>query len=170
MILSIIAALDENRGIGYQNQIPWHLGSDFKSFKAMTMGHHILMGRKTYVSLGKPLPGRMHVVISHARYIPMPENCFLVNSLKEGITLAESRDESEAFVIGGEQIYHQALPLTDRMILTRVHTVCVVDAYFPIIHWDEWQMERSQDYEADQHNDYAFTVEHWIRKEGKVVN
>ena len=170
MMLSIIAAMDDNGGIGYQNRIPWHLGSDFKSFKAMTMGHHILMGRKTYDSLGKTLPGRIHVVISRAKHLPMPEKCFLVNSLNDGIILAESHGESEAFVIGGEQIFRQALPLANRMILTRVHTACIVDVYFPSICWEEWQITQSQGYAADEHNDYAFTIEDWIRKDSKVVN
>ncbi len=165
MILSIIAALDENGGIGFENRLPWHLGADFKLFKEMTMGRHLLMGRNTYISLGKPLPGRPHIVISHTKYLPLPENCYLVNSLGEGISLAEEHGETEAFVIGGKQIYSQAVPLADRMVLTRVHAACKVDAHFPEITWDEWSKESAQDYPADEHNDYAFTVEHWIRKE-----
>lgn len=163
MILSIIAAMDRNRGIGFKNRLPWHLGTDFKLFKARTMGRHLLMGRNTYISLGKPLPGREHIVVSSARRMDLPEHCHLVNSLEEGISLAKKRGEIETFVIGGERIYSQVLPLVNRMYLTRVHASCQVDAFFPLIQWDEWQKEVSQDYEADERNDYAFTVEYWIR-------
>ncbi len=164
MNVALIAAMDDERGIGIDNHLPWHLATDYKLFKSITSGHHIVMGRLTFESLGKPLPNRPHIVISRAAAYPLPEGCFLVSSLDEGLKLAEQRGEKEAFVIGGAQVYTQALPLAQRLYLTRVHAVCRVDAYFPQVNWDEWVLCKAVDHPADDRNDYAFTFQVWERK------
>ena len=139
MIVSIIVAMDEQRGIGVGNRLPWHLSSDLKRFKALTMGHHLLMGRKTYESIGRPLPGRTMIVISRRKYY-QPEGVLVVGSLDEGLELAEGWDEVEAFVIGGGEIFAQALPITDRIYLTLVQTVAECDVFFPEIDMRGWRV------------------------------
>ncbi|MFN2281917.1 MAG: dihydrofolate reductase, partial [Anaerolineales bacterium] len=100
MIVSLIAALDENDGIGFQNSIPWHLPSDLARFKKLTMGHHLILGRKTYLSIGKPLPGRVMIVLSRNPDFK-PDGILRVNSLSEALDLAIGRGEKEVFVVGG---------------------------------------------------------------------
>lgn len=128
--ISLIAACSENRVIGNGGKIPWHLPDDFRRFKARTMGHPIIMGRKTYESIGRPLPGRTNIVITRdsGREIP---GCIVVSSLTEAIERAKGIDKEEIFVIGGGQVYAEALPLADRLYLTLIHAIIDGDAFFP---------------------------------------
>jgi dihydrofolate reductase len=123
MRISLIAALSRNRVIGLENRLPWRLPEDLKRFKELTMGHPVLMGRKTAESIGKPLPGRLNLVVSRTGL-----------SLKEAIDRARESGTDELFVIGGEQIYRQTLPLADRLYLTLVDSEVEGDAFFP--EWD----------------------------------
>jgi dihydrofolate reductase len=123
MIVSLIAALARNRVIGRENQLPWRLPEDLKRFKALTMGHPVLMGRKTSESIGKPLPGRLNLVVSRAGL-----------SFDDALSKARDSGTDELFVIGGAQIYEKALPLADRMYLTLIDSDVEGDAYFP--QWD----------------------------------
>ena len=154
MTLSIIAALGRNRAIGYQNQLPWRLPADLQRFKRLTMGHHMLMGRKTFESIGRPLPGRTSIIITRQLDYEA-EGCLIVHSLDEAIALAQTRSEQEAFVIGGADIYAQALPLADRMYLTWVEAEPVADASFPAFDENEWEASEQEGFAADQKHKHA---------------
>ena len=153
MIISLLVAMDEQDGIGKDNRLPWHLSTDLKRFKALTMGHHILMGRKTYELIGRALPGRVNVIITRSPDY-QAEGCLIAHSLREALSLAEVAGESEAFVIGGGQIFAQALPLADRIYLTRVHTVSEADVFFPTFDESSWSIKEASEISADESNDF----------------
>lgn len=140
MTISLIVATAENNVIGKDNKMPWHISEDFKHFKEITMGKPCIMGRKTYESilaqLGKPLPGRTSIVVSRSGY--SHEGCISATSLENAIAKAKEETEDEIMVIGGAQIYELALPLADRIYLTRVHQSPDGDAFFPEL-GDEWK-------------------------------
>lgn len=138
MIKSIIVAVAENDVIGYDNHLLWHISEDLKRFKSLTLGHHIIMGRKTFESIGKPLPGRISVIISRQENLKI-EGCIVVNSLDEAFEVA--KNDSEAFIIGGGEIYKQALPIVDKIYLTRVHAGFAGDTFFPELNLSEWSTE-----------------------------
>lgn len=128
--ISLIAAISENRVIGKEGKIPWHLSDDFRRFKERTMGHVIIMGRKTHESIGRPLPGRTNIIITRdtAREFP---GCIVAMSLEEALSKAREIEPEEVFICGGGQIYAEALPLADRLYLTVVHAIIDGDAFFP---------------------------------------
>lgn len=128
--ISLIAALSENRVIGKEGKIPWHLKDDFRRFKERTIGHAIIMGRKTHESIGRPLPGRTNIVITRdvSRTIP---GCVIAGSLSEALVKAREVESEEIFVIGGGQIYTEALNVADRLYLTLVHAIIDGDTFFP---------------------------------------
>ena len=136
MTVTIIAALSRNRVIGRANRLPWQISDDLKRFKALTLGHPVIMGRKTYESIGRPLPGRDNIVITRSRKFSAP-GCRVVHSLEAA--LAESSGVDEVFVIGGEQIYASALPRADRLQLTEVDADIDGDAYFPDFDRKPWR-------------------------------
>ena len=154
MTLSIVAALGRNRAIGYQNTLPWRLPADLQHFKQLTMGHHMLMGRKTFESIGRPLPGRTSIIITRQPDY-QAEGCLIAHSLAEAIALAQARGEQEAFVIGGADIYAQALPLTDRMYLTWVEAEPEADAFFPVFEDSEWETSEEVNFAAAEKHQYA---------------
>ena len=161
MKISIIAAMDEGRVIGAAGKIPWSLPADLKRFKELTMGHPVIMGRKTFESIGrKPLPGRINIIITNnAKY--EAEGCTVVSSLHDALRAAESHmagDSGEIFIIGGEQIYKLALPVTQMVRLTQVHGAFKGDAHFPELAESEWQLVRSEPHHKDEKNplDYDF--------------
>ena len=157
MQISIIAAMAKNRVIGKGNKIPWKLSSDLKRFKNLTMGHPVIMGRKTYESiresLGHPLLGRLNIVVTHQKDYEA-EGCEIVHSLKDAFRAAGAANRDEAFVIGGAEIYKQALPLADKMYLTIVKAEIDGDAYFPAFNSDEWEAVNQEEIKADQNNQY----------------
>ena len=164
MIISIIVAVSENEGIGLNGRVPWHLSDDLKRFKRLTMGHHLIQGRRTYESIGKPLPGRVMVVVTgNPDY--RAEDCDVVSSLQAALDLARGRGEAEAFVAGGARLYAEALPLANRMYFTRVHAVVEADTFFPEFNAGEWVQLGREDYPAGEGNEYAFTVRVMGRKE-----
>ena len=136
MRVTIIAALGRNRVIGKGNQIPWHISEDLKRFKALTMGHPVVMGRKTFQSIGRPLPGRDNIVITRSPEFAAP-GCRPVHSLAEALTAAQGA--AEVFVIGGAEIYALALPLADRLQLTEVDAAIDGDATFPDFDRNAWK-------------------------------
>lgn len=154
MIISLLVAMDENRGIGLQGGLPWHISSDLKRFKSTTLGHHIIMGRKTWESIGKQLPGRKMVVISNDRNYNA-EGCEVVHSLRNALGLARECGEDEAFVIGGGQIFAQALPLADKIYLTHVRTITPADTFFPYYDPSEWVIVRREMLPASEKDEYA---------------
>lgn len=154
MIISLLVAMDENRGIGLQGGLPWRISSDLKRFKSTTLGHHIIMGRKTWESIGKQLPGRKMVVISNDRNY-YAEGCEVVHSLRNALDLARECGEDEAFVIGGGQIFAQALPLADKIYLTHVRTITPADTFFPYYDPSEWVIVRREMLPASEKDEYA---------------
>ncbi|MGB0733233.1 MAG: type 3 dihydrofolate reductase [Pontibacterium sp.] len=163
MRLALIVAQAENRVIGVNNALPWYLPEDLKYFKRVTMAKPIIMGRKTYESIGKPLPGRTNIVVSRSGDFA-PEGVVVVNSLEAAIEQAECLCEiqgiEEAMVIGGAQIYAQALPLAQRLYLTQVHAEVEGDAWFPAFEAEQWQEAGREDFAACEPNpyDYSFIV------------
>ncbi|MFH1968411.1 MAG: dihydrofolate reductase [bacterium] len=159
MILSIIAAVAENRVIGNKNALPWHLPADFKYFKEATLGKTIIMGLNTFVSIGnKPLPGRKHIILNNdLNYIP-PEGCLVAHSIDEVLEMIKS--EPEVFVCGGASVYKQFLPLSQRLYLTYVHANPEGDTYFPEVNLEEWNEIKREDHKANEKNsyDYSFVI------------
>jgi len=130
-MISLIAAVSTNNAIGINNALPWQIPADMKRFKELTMGKPIVMGRKTHFSIGKALPGRDNIVLSRNSYLVIP-GCQVINSLDK---LDSNKDN---MIIGGEQVYKLALPLADRIYLTRVHGDYEGDTFFPYVAWDKW--------------------------------
>lgn len=160
MIISLIAAMDRNRLIGRDNGLPWHLPDDFKHFKAVTLGKPVIMGRKTFESIGKPLPGRKNIIVSRSGF--QAEGIVVVNSLDQA--LAETADAKEVMVIGGANLYEQMINRADRMYLTHVDGQFEGDAWFPAFSLDEWEMVSSECFQADERNNYSFTITEYERK------
>ena len=158
MIISLLVAMDEQRGIGVDGRLPWHLSDDLKRFKALTMGHHLIMGRKTWESIGRPLPGRITIVVTRNPHY-VAEGCLVAHSLEEALALAQAGGEEEAFIIGGGEVFVQALPLADRIYLTRVHTVSEVDVTFPEFDPEDWTAVESAEHPADGKNDFPTTFQ-----------
>jgi len=139
MKLSIIVAVAENGIIGKDNGLPWRISADLKRFKALTLGHHLLMGRKTFESIGRPLPGRTTIVLSRGTPA-LPEGVKLAESLDQAIEMARAADDSEAFIAGGAAVYAEALPRADNLYLTRVAIDAEGDTTFPDWDRDSWQL------------------------------
>lgn len=157
MKLSLLAALSTNNVIGRNNDVPWHLSTDLKFLKSKTMGHHVIMGRKTYESVGRPLPGRTNVVITRQEGYA-PEGVTVVHSLEDAIHLAEGSGDDEVFVLGGAEIYAQAMHRADRMYLTRVHAEVEGDTWFPDFDdVSEWHLVDAEHFDADEKNEYPFS-------------
>ena len=159
-MISIIVALSENNVVGRENKLPWRLSADLKRLKSLTMGHHIIMGRKTWESLGKPLPGRINVVISSDKNFYAP-GAVLVNSLKQAIYI--SIDDEEKFIFGGGLVFKEALPFVDKIYMTRVHKIVAGDVFFPAINMDEWKEISKEDFKADEKNEYDFSFVTLVR-------
>ena len=141
MSLSIIVAMARNRTIGVNNTLPWRCPEDLKHFKALTMGHHMIMGRKTFDSIGKPLPGRTTVVVTRNTYYQIP-GCIVAHTIEDAITAC--RNDSEIFIVGGAELYRQALPLVDTMYITEIQQDVAGDAHFPEFDMADWE-ETSRD-------------------------
>jgi len=154
MKLSIIVAVADNGVIGSGNQLPWRLPDDLKRFKALSMGKPIVMGRKTYDSIGKPLPGRLNIVVSRRGDLAIP-GCTVVSSLAAGI--AAAGDVAEIVIIGGADIYRQVLPRVQTIHLTRVHAPIPGDVYFPELAPDQWRELTTEHHPADERHAHAFT-------------
>lgn len=157
MRITMIAALDEERGIGKDGAIPWHIPGDQPRFKALTMGHPIIMGRKTYESIGRPLPGRTNIVISRNPDFLAP-GCVVVQSLDEALEKAEQED-SQAFIIGGTAIYELAAPKADVLELTEVSGTHGADTFFPEYSADDFE-EVARETHDDYDPAYAFVTLH----------
>lgn len=151
--ISIIAAMARNRVIGIENRLPWHLPADMRRFRILTMGHHILMGRKTYESIGKPLPGRTTVIITRSTNFTAPD-CIVVNSIDAAI--AACGDDTEIFFIGGADLYNQALAVADRIYLTEIQAGIEGDAYFPEFEATRWEEAGREQFPSDEKNIYAY--------------
>ena len=167
MIVSLIAAVAENNVIGKDNRMPWHLPTDLKYFREKTMGHCVITGRKNFESIPekfRPLYGRTNIIVTHQKDFSAPR-CIIVNSIEEAIDTAKQKNEFEAFIIGGGEIFRQAMGMADKMYLTRIHTTIDGDVFFPPINMKEWREESVQHFKADEKNkfDYSFIVLSRIR-------
>jgi dihydrofolate reductase len=140
--LTIIVAAAENNAIGKDNKLIWHLSDDLKRFKSLTDGHHIIMGRKTFESFPKPLPNRTHIVITRQANYIAPPGVIIVNTLEEAIDIA--KNDSRPFIIGGGEIYKQAMPIADRIEMTRVHETFEADTFFPEISRTIWKQANNE--------------------------
>lgn len=159
--ISAIVAMSENRVIGYENKMPWHLPADLKHFKTITMDKPIIMGRKTHESIGRPLPGRRNIVISRDKNFIAP-GCLVVTSIEDA--LHSVTDCEEIFVIGGANLYQQMLAMVERLYITLIHQPMKGDAFFPEINEKEWTVIDRIDYEPDEVNPVAYSFMRLDRK------
>ncbi|WCO02103.1 dihydrofolate reductase [Psychroserpens ponticola] len=161
--LTIIVAAGENNAIGKDNDLIWHLSDDLKRFKSLTNGHHIIMGRKTFESFPKPLPNRIHIVITRQSNYKAPEGVIVVNSLEDAIDA--SKNDKQPFIIGGGEIYKQSIPLVDKIELTRVHSNFEnADTYFPEIDTSQWREVSRTTHDADDKHAHAFSFITYLKK------
>jgi len=166
MMISLIVAASINNVIGKNNQLPWHLPNDMKYFKNNTWGMPVIMGRKTFESFGAgPLPGRMNVVISRQAALPHADpKVKVAATLRQAIDMAATADCKEVFVIGGAQVYAEAIAWADRIYLTRVEAVIEGDVYFPEMNTERWMMISARDFPADGTHAYPYSFQIWERR------
>jgi dihydrofolate reductase len=160
-MIIMIAAVAENNALGKNNDLLWHLPSDFKRFKELTSGHHIIMGRKTFESFPKPLPNRTHIIISRQKNYH-PEGCIVVENLEKAIAICPKNEDS--FIIGGGEIYSQSIPLADELDVTRVHHSFEADVYFPEIDSEIWELTSETFNPKDEKHLYDYTFQKYTRK------
>ena len=153
--LTMIVAAGENNEIGKNNDLIWHLRDDLKRFKALTSGHHIIMGRKTFESFPKPLPNRTHIVISRQSDYKVPEGVIVVNNIEAAIALA--KNDAQPFIIGGGEIYKLAMPYASKLELTRVHSNFDADTFFPEIDLSVWKETANTFHTKDENHDFEFS-------------
>ncbi|GAA4340341.1 dihydrofolate reductase [Mucilaginibacter gynuensis] len=153
MTISIIVAIAQNHAIGKNNQLLWHMPHDLKHFKEVTTGHTVIMGRKTFDSVGKPLPKRRNIVVTRQQ-IEIP-GCEVVDSIDAAIALCAGEDE--VFIVGGAEIYRQAMAKTDVIYLTIIHKDFDADTFFPEINPDEWKETGREDFDADEKNPIPYS-------------
>lgn len=161
-MITMIAAAGENNELGKDNDLLWHLPDDFKRFKQLTTGHHIIMGRKTLESFPKPLPNRTHLVITRNKNYKK-EGAIVLHSIEEALKIA--KDDEQPFIIGGGEIYGMGLPFAQKIELTRVHgTFEDADTFFPNFNKDEWELVSKSQHPKDERHKYSFTYETWLRR------
>lgn len=160
-MIILIAAAAENNALGKDNELVWHLPDDFKRFKQLTTGHHIIMGRKTFAGFPKPLPNRVHVVISRQTDYH-PDGCIVVPNL--ATALAECPKNDDIYIIGGGEIFRLSIDIADVIEMTRVHASFEADAFFPEIDPEKWKLKTSIFHPSDEKHAVSFTYETYIRK------
>lgn len=159
--ITLIVAATENNVIGKGNKMPWHLPNDLKYFKKNTLEHSVVMGRKTFESLGKPLPDRRNIILTRDM-TAKSDDVDIANSFQE--VLNYCRDEREIFVIGGGEIFKQTLPFADKILLTRLHTTIDGDAYFPELPTHEWILESEDKHQKDKKHAFDYSFQVYVRK------
>lgn len=152
--ICLIVVMAENGVIGMDNALPWHLPADLKHFRNLTTGHHILMGRKTWESLGKPLANRINIVLT-SQPDRLTDGCVTVSSIEAALDMA--REDSKLFVIGGANLYAQMLPKAERLYLTFIHACVEGDTWFPDLTWSDWRELERHTHDADERHHYAFS-------------
>lgn len=162
-MIAIVVAAAENNVIGKDNNLIWYLPADLKHFKRLTMGHPMVMGRKTYESIGKPLPGRTSVVVTSQQDYSA-EGCVVVHSLQDALREAQQLDPEQVSVIGGANVYEQALPSANVVYLTRVHHAFEGDVYFPELPPQEWELTEEEHHDPDEKNKYSYTFQTYRRR------
>jgi dihydrofolate reductase len=165
MRISIIVAVADNGVIGREGTLPWHLADDLRRFKQLTMGHTIVMGRRTWESIGRPLPGRRMIVVSRrGNYQTNGQDVAMARSLDDALKAAESKGDSEVFIVGGAELYREILPRADRLYITRVHANVEGDTVFPNTDFSQWRQVQSAAHSADAKNEFPFTFEIYERE------
>lgn len=154
-MISFIWAMDNNQVIGNNNELPWHLPADLQYFKRVTMGHPIVMGRKTFESIGRPLPGRENIIITRNPAYTN-ENCTVIHSVDELLQYCQKNAEEEYFVIGGAELFQQLLPYADRLYVTKIHEQFVGDTFFPPIDLNDWKLNSREKGQKDDKNPYDY--------------
>lgn len=161
-MITIIAAAGKNNELGKNNDLVWHLPDDFKRFKKLTTGHHIIMGRKTFQSFPKPLPNRVHIVITRNRDYH-PEGTIIVHSMSEALVVA--KEDKQPFIIGGGEIYKMGMEVADKIELTRVNGNFEADTFFPEILSENWKLDSEEYHPKDEKHKFDFSYQTFIRKE-----
>lgn len=157
MILSAIVAATEEGVIGKDGKMPWYLPDESAYFRQTTMSHPVITGRKNFEAMGRPLPDRLNVIITRQEDYQAPQGCVVVHSLKQALGLPEVKLAKEVFIIGGQQIYEEAMPLVDKLYLTIIHAKVSGDTYFRY-NPGEWKVISSKKHPADEKNKYAYTI------------
>ena len=160
-MIILIAAVAENNALGKDNQLVWHLPNDFKRFKTLTSGHHIIMGRKTFESFPKPLPNRTHIIITRQKNYKY-EGCLIASSLEKAIEMAPKNED--IYVIGGGEIYKQSIEIADKIEITRVHSSFEADTYFPEIDSDKWKLVFEEHHKKDEKHNFDFTFQTYLKR------
>lgn len=163
MIVSAIVAVAKDKVIGKDNQIPWYLPADLSYFKKTTIGHHLIMGRNCYQSIGRPLPKRVNIVVTRDPFFTA-DGVLVAHSVEEALGMAFDGDESEVFIIGGGEIYRETADLWDRVYLTEVELEVQGDVYFPETKFDEWEETWKEAHMPDEKNEWAYTFRILDRK------
>jgi dihydrofolate reductase len=161
-MLTLIAAVSENNALGKNNQMIWHLPNDFKRFKTITTGHFIIMGRKTFESFPKPLPNRTHIIITNQKNYSVPENCFSVSNLTKAIAICPKNEE--IFIIGGGEIYKQAIDLANKIELTKVHATFEADTFFPDFDLERWELKAEEKHRKDEKHQFEYSFLTYSKK------
>jgi len=160
-MITIIAAAGINNELGKDNDLVWHLPDDFKRFKKLTTGHHIIMGRKTFESFPKPLPNRVHLVITRNKDY-QPEGAIVVHSMEEALVIA--KEDEQPFIIGGGEIYKLGMEVADKIELTLVNNTFEADTFFPEIPSEKWNLIAEEYHDKDEKHKFEFTYQTFVRK------
>ena len=164
MITSAIVAMSTNRVIGKDGDLPWHLPRDMKYFKKVTMGHHVIMGRESFASMGYvPLKGRINIVLTRNPYF-ITSSAIVFHSIEEALSFAHREKENEAFILGGGIIFAQSMHLIEKIYLTEVISEVVGDIYFPELDINEWDILSSEYFDADDKNEFPMRFDVLVRK------
>jgi dihydrofolate reductase len=164
MTLSFIVAVSDNNAIGRNNDLPWHMPEDLKFFKRTTMGKPVVMGRKTWESMNKALPGRLNIVISSQARLQLPEGVLMFQHVSDAVKHLEEINTEEAFIIGGGRIFSETISFADKIYLTRIHaTIPDADVFFTPLDHTHWKLSHSEPHTADEKNMYNYTFELYER-------
>lgn len=164
MKICLIAAVAQNGVIGTGDRLPWRLPDDLRRFKQLTWGHPLILGRKTYESIGGPLPGRRMIVLTRQADYRSPSSVQVAGSLTEALDLCGPAPK--AFIGGGSEVYRKALPIADRLYLTRVLAAVEGDRYFPEVDWSRWRLVQEEKHPADERHQFGFLFQEFGRREG----
>jgi dihydrofolate reductase len=162
VIVSIIVAMDEDGVIGRAGSLPWHLPDDLRRFKATTMGHVLVMGRRTLDSIGRALPGRRSVVLTRNRAFRPPDGVEVAPDFDSALALVA--EASQVFVVGGASLYREALPRAQQLLVTRIHARVAGDVRFPAVSWDDWTLVEEERHPADAHHAFPFSFRRYTRR------
>ena len=163
MKIALIVAASENDVIGKDNNLPWNQPADLKYFKNKTWGMAVIMGRKTFEAMGKPLPGRVNIVVTSNKDWNA-EGATVVHSIEAALQKADELNFKEIFITGGGEIFRQSMKLADKIFITRIHAQIEGDAFFPEINGSDWQLENTMHIDADEKNRYSMSFQTWVKK------